>query len=345
MSACSSEAATLQRILVTGATGFVGSHALEALAQRPGVRLIAACRDPARLPAGFTGEVRSGDLRDPGYRASLLDQIDTLVLAAGWSSLWGHAQLSRQLHLAPTLALIDEARRAGIRRVVNISTTSAAAPDDAADPHSAGIDRPFWPHLMNVIRIENALRELAGPGLTVVNLRLGLFAGRRYGLGLLPILLPRLKTHLVPWIDGGRTSLPIVDGRDIGQAVSLAALTAGLNGWCGFNIVGPEVPTARQVLTFLEQAYGYPTPHFSVPFPVAYGFAWLMEKIDPLVPWEPLVTRSIVHLLEEVSADNTLAREQLGYRPVHHWRDAIRDQLSEMSDRQLSPMSMTVPIR
>lgn len=331
-------------VLVTGATGFVGSHTLEALAARPDVRLVAACRNPARLPPVAEVEVRIGDLRDPGYRAELVRGVDVLCHAAAWTSLWDHAEASRRLYLEPTLALIEAARSAGVRRLVNTSTTSAAAPDASADPLSRGMPRPFWPHLCNVIAVEDRLRDLAAPGFQVVNLRLGIFAGRRYGLGLLPILVPRLKTHLVPWVASGWTSLPIVDGRDIGQAFALAATAEGLADYEAFNIVGPEVPRVRQVLDLLRAEYGLPRPHFSVPFHLAYAFAWLMERLDPLVPWEPLVTRSIVHLMEEVASDNARAVRLLGYRPVHPWQGAVRDQMAEMAVRQTHPMRLAVPI-
>lgn len=179
----------------------------------------------------------------------------------------------------------------------------------------------------------------------MINLRLGLFAGRRYALGLLPILIPRLKTHLVPWVNGGRTSMPIIDGRDIGQAFSLASTASGLSDYEGFNIVGPTIPSVREVLTFLHSEYALPSPHFGVSFSLAYAFAWMMEKLDPLVPWEPLVTRSIIHLMEEVSVNNEKATQLLDYRPIHAWQDAIRAQLTEMSTRQTAPMSMAKDVR
>lgn len=332
------------RILVTGANGFVGSHVIQALQARGDMQVIAACRNRNLLPGDFVGEVREGDLRDADYRKTLVKGVDVLCHAAAWSSLWGHAAESDALFLQPSLALIDEACKAGVRRFVNTSTTSAAAPERSADPSSVGIPRPLWPHLCNVIRIEDALRACASPKFEAVNLRLGIFAGARYSLGLLPILMPRLKTHLVPWVANGRTSLPIIDGRDIGQAFARAAVADGLNYFEGFNIVGPEVPTARQVLTFLHEEYGLPLPHFSVPFAVAYPFGWLMEKLDTIAPWEPLVTRSIIHLMEEVNADNSKAKRLLGYHPTHDWRAAIRLQASEMQVRQQRPMSMAKQI-
>lgn len=331
-------------VLITGATGFVGSHVLESLMDMTGVRLVAACRDKRKLLPGFKGEVREGDLRDPGFRKTMLEGIDTVCNALAWSSLWGNVENSRRLFLEPNLALIEAARAAGAQRFINTSTTSAAAPEHSSDPQSRGILRPLWPHLCNVVRIEDALRDAASADFQGVNLRLGIFAGRRYALGVLPILAPRLKTHLVPWVAGGRTGLPIIDGRDIGQAFARAAKAEGLADYEGFNIVGSEIPTVREVIDFLHNEFGLPKPHFGVPFSIAYPFAWLMEKLDPLVPWEPLVTRSIVHLLEETGADNAKAEHLLGYRPTHPWREAIRAQMREMAVRQKQPMSMARPI-
>lgn len=331
-------------VLITGATGFVGSHALEALAETAGLKVIAVCRDKKRLLPGFKGEVREGDLHDAGFRKAVVQGVDTICNAMAWSSLWGNVENSRSLFLEPNLALVEAAHAAGVKRFINTSTTSAAAPEHSADPDSRGIPRPLWPHLCNVIRIEDALREAAGPDFQVVNLRLGIFAGRRYALGVLPILAPRLKTHLVPWVAGGRTGLPIIDGRDIGQAFARAVAAEGLADYEGFNIVGPEIPKVREVISFLHDEFGLPKPHFGVPFAIAYPFAWLMEKLDLIVPWEPLVTRSIIHLLEETGADNAKAQRLLGYRPAYPWREAIRIQMREMQARQTRPMSMARPI-
>lgn len=330
------------RVLVIGASGFVGSHALEALSADGSVEVIAACRNKTRLLQSFQGETRVGDIRDESYLCSVFDGIDIVCNAFAWTSLYNHAKESERLFLQPSMRLIDLAIKSGVKRFINVSTTSAASPDTSADAMSTGINRTYWPHLSNVVAIENQLRNKASTDFTVINLRLGLFAGNRYALGLLPILLPRLKTHLVPYVAGGHTSMPIVDGRDIGQALHKAALVEGLSGYQSFNIVGPSVPSVREVIDLLHK-HDYPKPHFNVPFPMAFAFAWLMESIDPIVPWEPLVTRSIIHLLREVNADNQRAMDILGYEPKYHWREAVETQIAEMNKRQEQPMSMARP--
>jgi nucleoside-diphosphate-sugar epimerase len=77
---------------------------------------------------------------------------------------------------------------------------------------------------------------------------------------------------------------------------------------------------------------------------LAFAFAWLMEKLNPIVPWEPLVTRSIIHLLQETHADNARAELMLGYQPRYHWKEAIDRQLTEMAQHQGKAMSMARPL-
>ncbi len=334
-------------VLVTGANGFVGSHILEALTRREDIVPLAACRDRRKLPPGYSGAVREGDLRNQAYLQDLLGDVDVVCHAAAWTSAWNHAAESQRLFLEPSLALIDQVLRSGVSRFIFLSSTSVAAPHASSDPMSQADDDQrlaLWPHLRNVARIERYLRDNAARTCTMITLRAGLFAGRRYGLGVLPLLVPRLRTHLVPWVNGGRTGMPIVAGDDIGEAFALAATAPALNGYQGFNIVGPTVPTAREVIAFLSTEYGLPTPHFGVPFAMAYAFARSMELLDRFVPWEPLVTRSIIHLLEDTGATNERAGTMLGYAPEVHWKEAIRMQMEEMAERQKSPMKMCRPI-
>jgi nucleoside-diphosphate-sugar epimerase len=190
--------------------------------------------------------------------------------------------------------------------------------------------------------IENELRKSATPEFSTIVLRLGIFTGKRYGVGVLPILLPRLKTHLVPWVAGGNTNIPLTDGEDIGRAFLQSIKAKDLNTYEAFNIIGTEQPSVREMITFIHDKFNYPKPHFSVPFGIAYPFAWLMEKIDPIVPWEPLITRSIIHLIEKTNVNNDKALNKLNYKPQVNWKDSVLKQIEEIHKHQKKAMSMAV---
>jgi nucleoside-diphosphate-sugar epimerase len=335
--------AVMTTILVTGATGFVGSHILAALRESPAT-VIAACRDASKLPAWFQGEARVGDMRDGAYVDALPRGVNVVCHAAAWSSLFGNKEHAEERYLRPTLRLLEAVAREGVSRFLFPSTHGAAPVGLGREAKVPGRAPGYWPHLGVVVAIEEAMRARATDGLCMVNLRLGLFVGENYSLGLLPILTHRLKTHLVPWVDGGRPPMPLVDGRDIGQAFRLAALAADLKGYEAFNILGPGTPTMRDVLTHLHQRHGFPLPHFSVPFRLAFPFARLMRALDPVVPWDPLIVPAIVHLLQDFDVTNDEATERLGYRPEVPWRHAVDRQLLEMKRRQAAPMAMRKPL-
>jgi nucleoside-diphosphate-sugar epimerase len=145
------------RILITGATGFVGSHILESLMKDHKLTLIAACRDRKKLNKNFNGKVKVGDLRNKEYLQEIVKGVDVICHAAAWTSLWGHKQESYDNYLMPSLKLIEVAKESGVQRFIFPSTTSAASPKHSMDANHKGVPRMFWPHLVNVIRIENKL--------------------------------------------------------------------------------------------------------------------------------------------------------------------------------------------
>lgn len=319
-------------VLVTGATGWLGGHILAALATRSDVTVIAACRAPERLPGAFAGEARIGDLTDREYRRSVVQGVDVVLHAGTWSSLWGHRDAERELFLEPSLDLIDQAAAAGVSRFVAASTVALgtpAAPGKRVPDDDAPVKRGFWPHLDFMIDVEDHMRATAGP-MEMVSLRLGHFVGAGNSLGLVSAIIPRLATRMVPWVAGGRAHLPLVSGADMGEAFALAATAQGLDPFEAIAVIGPSQPTARDVFTFVAERAGVPKPMYSVPVSAAFGFAALMEALNPILPGKaPFLTRALVHVGQNWHIDATVAATKLGYEPRDHWQDAAVASIEE----------------
>lgn len=326
-------------VLVTGATGFLGSHILEKLISSDHLKVIAACRNPLKLLSDFSGEVRAGDLTDKTYIEQLTRNVDVICHAAAWTSLWGHRKDEQRLYLEPTKALIDSAIASGVKRFIFDSSVVAAGvrrdgspvKDDVPGKHPR-----IWPHMDIVVDIEDYMHQQSLHGMEMVTLRCGHFAGKRYNLGLLSILIPRLRTHLVPWVAGANARVPIVDGADLAMAFALAIDAKGLKNYQSFNVCGPSFPRMREIIDFLHEEIALPRPHFGVPLWAAYSLGWLLEKLSPIVPGDPFLTRSIVFLGEDWYAPSDLAKTKLNYEPKISWQTALRNQLQDM-ERQGYP--------
>jgi UDP-glucose 4-epimerase len=126
----------LMRILVTGATGFVGRPLLVAL-QAAGHEVLAAVRRPPRLalPAGVV-VVPGPDLGEAGDWRSLLDGLDAVVHLAGIAHTGQGVPEARYdlVNRQGSAALAGAAARAGVGRFVFVSSIRAQSGPVAAEP-------------------------------------------------------------------------------------------------------------------------------------------------------------------------------------------------------------------
>ena len=324
-------------MLVTGATGFVGRNVLRSLGRRKGVELVAACRTPAKLITEFGGEVRAGDLRDAGYRKSVVEDVDVICHTGTWGAFWGHEVQEREYFFEPAQDLIEQAIEAGARRFLLASTVAIGDTPRARGPagdFSSTRHTGFWPHLDRLVDIDQVMREQSVRGTQMVTMRLGHFVGAGNELGLVGALASRLPTRLVPWIAGGQSRMPLVADADIGEAFALATLAEGLDAYESFNICGAEFPTAREVIDFIAAETGSPSPVYSVPFAAAHAFGWLMEQLHPVLPGKaPFLTRSLVHVARDWWCPTDYARRKVGYVPAKDWRIAAREALAELAPK------------
>lgn len=101
-------------VVVAGATGFIGSHILASL-RNDGVRVGGFARTAAR-----ERDIHTGNLTNPGIFAPLLAGAHTAIQAASY--VGDDHKLSRQINVEGTYNLLEGCSRAGIQRVIYVST-------------------------------------------------------------------------------------------------------------------------------------------------------------------------------------------------------------------------------
>lgn len=154
----------MQRVLVTGATGFVGSVLCERL-QQAGYTVRAALRSERSRPAGVAESCVIGDLCAPAHLAQALSEVDAVVHAAARTHVLNdspdNAALYEQVNTRGTRLLAEAASRAGVRRFIFLSSIKVNGEESARAYRADDAPAPQDPYGRSKLLGEQALLEVA----------------------------------------------------------------------------------------------------------------------------------------------------------------------------------------
>jgi nucleoside-diphosphate-sugar epimerase len=315
--------------LVSGATGFLGGHLLHKLREK-GFRVRALARqtsDIAELVRSGV-DVCEGDVADPQSLRRAMAGQQLVFHTAGKVSDWGSRQEFWQANVEGTANVIAACREAGVKRLIHVSSLtvlglprSGAQVDEKTPP--ADSIRDFY--TISKIAGEILVRKAhGGGGLETVVIRPGVIWGPG-DTTILPRLAALLRRGRLVFIGRGGNHLGLSHVENLSQGLILAALTPSAAGQI-YHLTDGEEITARDAFCALAAALGLPLPRFSLPFPVVYFLAALLERIARLqnAVTPPALTRYGVRLVAcDSRYDISKAINELGYRPLLTFRQGL----------------------
>lgn len=315
----------MKRVLVTGATGFVGSALVAKLTQADGYVPVAV----TRRPFAFPDRVETCQVRDLSELAAKLGGIDTIIHCAARVHVMREEAADplaafRKDNVDTTLQLAEDAARAGVRRFVFLSSIKASGEETFAKPFTELTQpQPETPYGRSKLEAEEGLRAIAGrTALEVVSLRPPLVYAAHAGGNF---------ARLLRWLCRG---FPLPLGSVTNERSYIA-----LENLADVIVRCIDHPAARNELFLVSDDEDLSTPD------MLRAVAGGMDKEPALLPFPVPLIRSVAAMVGQRDAarqvcgslaiDSRKVRAVLGWQPPLTAREALQAAGAGFAAKQL----------
>ncbi|NET53531.1 MAG: NAD-dependent epimerase/dehydratase family protein [Merismopedia sp. SIO2A8] len=305
-------------VLVTGASGFTGSHLVKTLLDR-GDRVLALVRktsDLSRLETHHPNlKMVYGDVTEQDVLTSAMAGLDTVFHLAAYVELGivDEAKMER-VNVEGTRAVLAAAKATGVSKVLYCSTIGVFGDTQGQlinetfkrtqQGFSSGYDRTKY-------QAQELVDQYAAEGHFAVSVMpSGIFGSDDPHFG--PVIQNFCKGRLKVWAGGDRiTGIVHVDDLVDGM---LLAIENGRSG--DHYILSTGELTTRDMFAFLSQQTGVSEPT-EIPEPVVRFLGNVLDPIGRTLNWQPPISRERVHYIYDrcVRVDGSKAKETLGWMP------------------------------
>ncbi|WP_437632073.1 NAD-dependent epimerase/dehydratase family protein [Sorangium sp. So ce854] len=316
------------KVLVTGASGFLGSHVAEQLVQE-GHDVVALVRrsSSTKFLSSLRGvELAYGAIEDAeSVRRAVVDAgVDAIVHSAGLVKARDEAEFFR-VNVGGTRNMLDAAKAApSLKRFVFVSSLAAIGPSldgrpVAPDARPAPVTR-YGRSKLEAERLVLAEKD----ALPVVVLRPPMIYGPRDQESF--AFFQSVARRFLPMLGDGRNTLSVIYASDA-AAACLRALESDVPSGRAYFIDDGRVYVWRDMLADVEAALGARAfVRVGVPFALMRGAALASEGMSRLTGKPVMLTRD---KLNELAASHWVcdageARRELGWEPRVSWAEGTR---------------------
>jgi NADH dehydrogenase len=291
-------------VLVTGASGFVGSYVIPELVAG-GHRVVALVRSErsadelrGRLPRAVAAgvEMRTGDVTEASTLAPALAGVDAVVHLAAIARDWDGGRDLLRVNLGGTQNVIAAMRGSGVRRLVHLGALGVE-------------DREELNYAKSKARAEAAVRT---SGLDWTILRPSLLFGPGDGFFNIVADLVRIPVPVVPVPGSGSSRFQPIHAGDVALCVRLAVERPAAVG-ASLDLGGPRVWTYREITREVARSMGKRRIILPVPVPLIRLAAGLAERLR--LRFFPVATDQLRQLAIDNVTDPAAVASAFGFVP------------------------------
>jgi dihydroflavonol-4-reductase len=284
----------MTKALVTGGSGFIGSHVVRALVkQGVEVRCLVRPSSNKKNLEGLPIDYVTGDLLQPESLSAAVKGCEWLFHIAADYRLWVRdPEEMQRANVDGSRGLFEAAGKAGVKRIIFTSSVSAIGRPAANGSLGVGdetMDPPpeqlIGPYKQSKFVADSLARAFAAKGfpIVIVNPSTPVGSGDLKPTPTGKMIVDFLNGKMPGYVD---TGLNFVDVEDVAQGHWLAAQ----KGKIGERyILGNQNMTLKEFLTLLAKVSNRAAPRFRIPYAVAWMAGAVSTGLASLTGKEPLI--------------------------------------------------------
>jgi len=338
----------MSNILVTGADGFIGQHLTRKLVDG-GHSVRTLSREDSELYFFDTGEVdrRKADIGSRESLSGVMDGIDAVyhLAAIARNDLGKSWDDYQSVNVQGTVNLLEEAKAAGVKKFIFISTVEAAGFGDGVNPRRE-TDQPNPVNNYGKSKLLAERQVLSGDWpMECTALRLPMIYGPGTFL-IVPKLFGMVRRGFYPLIGGGRA---LMEFCYVDNAVNGIILAGNKRESAGelFYISDERSYTIREVVSSIAGAMGKKVLFLSLPVFAAnfLGICWEIAAL--ILPFPPIISKyskkpffsreTVYWTTKNVNIVSTeKIKNKLGYSPAVNIKDGTRMTAAWLNEKLFS---------
>ena len=323
------------KVLVTGAHGFIGSHLVDKLlAEGASVRALVSPWGQLENLAGVLDrlELVRADITQPETLRGVCDGIELVYHAAARVADYGPESAFWQVNVQGTKNVLREAERAGVKRLVLVSSIAVHRYSGFrdADPRLRPRDGTINAYARSKIAAEDMLQRV---GLEAVVVRPGLWPFGPHDPNFRRVA-EALKKGMFPLVGGGHAVLNTAYSENLVAGLWLAGTVPQAAGQT-YVLADAGAPTWQDVFSELTRLLHAPEPRLSLPGSLTEPLGEAVERVYGFVgSREPPLTRYRGALMRrDVHFSTAAAEHELGYRPEVSWQEGLARTVAALEAR------------
>lgn len=328
-------------ILITGASGLLGSHVVKKLVQSTEKQIVLLVRteQQKKIWESFGLKTIQGDLENPQFRLEKELGINLILHIAAIAGDWVDKKMAYAVNVEGTKYLIREAEKIACKRFIYVSTIGVYGHEKYFDASENKRRKTSYIYEKTKLDAEKFIEWYKKKNNTSMDFIIAR-PSSMYGEGdryIIPAYSKYLREGKMILIGGGKSLYPIMHASD--AATALVKLLDGNytngTGLTAFNLCDDSQISQKEFIELIKDQIGVEGELRSIPYMTAYVASMFFELKGKITHTTPRIFRKRVKYLGSTrNVSIQKAKEELGFKPEWKPQEGIPEVVKALEEEE-----------